>query len=219
MFPLDEARQATEFLVATWYRITKDYPDHLKASQLEPVLTENFWWYLSEASGPIGRLTGQWSYERHSIERDPATKRLIKRIRLDITYFSNARLPRLDMVFEFKKLAPDSRSCGKYRGAEGLGRFVDGYYAKHQPFAAMVGMTLRDRAGCISKLTADLGKPNVQTALSMVTNAAGKHVCSPSELFGSHAAFDTQHERPADQTWSGGKICVAHIFLPLPGCS
>lgn len=219
MFPLDEARQATNFLVSTWHRIVKECPEHLKPSQLEPALTENFWWHLNETSGPVGRLTGQWSYERHLMELDSATKKLIKRMRMDITYFSNAQLPQLDMVYEFKKLSPESSSRSKYRGKDGLQRFVDGHYAKHQPIAAMVGMTLKNRADCISKLSADLGKSTAQTSLSMVANDAGKHVCMPSELFDAHADFDTQHVRPAGQAWKDGNIRVAHIFLPLPGCT
>lgn len=219
MFPLNEARQATEFLVTTWHRITSESPDRFSPGKSEPVLTEIFWWHLNQTSTSVGRLTGQWSYERHLLELDPATKKFMKRMRMDITYFSNAQLPQLDMVYEFKKLKPESASRGKYRGKDGLQRFVDGYYAKHQPIAAMVGMTLSDRAGCISKLAADLAKPTAHTSLSMVANGAGKHVCAPSEVFGTHAEFDTQHVRPADQAWAGGNIRVAHIFLPLPGCT
>lgn len=219
MFPLDEARQATAFLVDTWHRIIKEYPDHLEPKLLEPKLTENFWWYLDRASEPEGRLTGQWNYERHRMVLDPATKKLVKRMRMDITYFSNAKLPQLDLIYEFKKLTSASSSRGKYRGPEGLGRFVNGQYATNQPIAAMVGMVINDRDGCISGLTTDLGKPTTQKTLSMIAGTGGKHVCTPSELFGGKAEFDTQHMRPAEQAWKGGNIRVAHIFLPLPGCS
>ena len=219
MFPLDEARQATAFLVDTWHHIVQEFPDHLEPTQLEPKLTENFWWYLDRTSEPKGRLTGQWNYERHRMELNSATLKLVKRMRLDITYFSNARLPQLDLVYEFKKLSPESSSRGKYRGAEGLGRFVAGHYAKNQPVAAMVGMVLKDRDGCIAGLITDLGKPTAHKTLSMVADAGGKHICNPSQLFDGHAEFDTQHVRPPDQAWPGGNIRVAHIFLPLPGCT
>ncbi|EKT4081818.1 hypothetical protein D7Y42_03800 [Stenotrophomonas maltophilia] len=219
MFPLNEARQATEFLVTTWHVITKERPDRFSPGKSEPVLTELFWWHLDQTSTSVGRLTGQWSYERSRTEIDQSTNKATKRIRLDITYFSNAQLPALDMVYEFKKLSPDSASRGKYRGVSGLRRFVDGNYAKHQPIAAMVGMTLKDRASCISKIASDLTKSTAHTSLAMVANGAGMHVCSPSQIFAAHAEFDTEHVRPASQAWKGGNIRVAHIFLPLPGCT
>lgn len=215
MFPVDEAQQATRFLVETWASVSTVNVQKFARHLPEPKLTEMFWWYLDRLSLGTGRLSGTWSYEKHKFEYDPVRGKDIKRIRQDIEYFSNAGPGRLTLTFEFKKVKADGDSWRKYQGESGMRRFVDGFYAKHEPVAAMVAMTLDAPDRCITSLRRSLAVAGIQSALQMLPDGAGVYLREPS-WFPGLAVFDTEHKRPADQAPPHGTTLLAHIFLALP---
>ena len=216
LFPADEAQRATGFLVETWRMVTTggDAP-HFAPNKHEAKLTEKFWWYLDQLSVGTGKLTGQWNYEKPRLVFDPVTGRNIKRIRQDIEYFSNAGSYRLSLTYEFKKVKATGDSWRTYQGTSGMLRFVDGYYAKQQPVAAMCAMTLEESTRCIDSLRRSLSVSGVQSALQMLPDPEGKYLREPS-FFPESAAFDTEHKRPTDQAPPHGTTLLAHIFLALP---
>lgn len=215
MFPVEEALRATQFLVDTWYKVTAKAPESFDRRRDEPHLTELFWWHLEQQSEPEGKLLGQWSYEKPRVELDPVTGKKIKRIRQDIEYFSNAGSVRLNLTYEFKKLKAKGDSWRTYQGERGMRRFVDGYYAKHQPIAAMVAMTLDDTKRCIDGLRRSLLVDGMRDSLKMLPDRDGRYLREPSQVFPT-AAFDTEHKRPLDQAPPQGATTLAHLFLALP---
>lgn len=216
LFPIDEAQRATAFLVETWQTVTTGSAAQDFASRLnEAKITERFWWFLDRLSVGAGRLTGQWNYEKPRIEFDPITGKKIKRIRQDIEYFSNAGSYRLSLTYEFKKVRAVGDSWRVYQGISGMRRFVDGYYAKQQPVAAMVAMTMEETAHCISSLRRSLSIDGVRSELQMLPDPEGRYLREPS-FFPGRAAFDTEHKRPTDQAPPHGATLLAHIFLALP---
>lgn len=158
---------------------------------------------------------GQWSYEKPRFEFDPTTGKKIKRIRQDIEYFSNAGTERLNLTYEFKKLKAKGDSWRIYQGKNGMRRFVDGYYAKQQPVAAMVAMTLDDPKHCIDGLRRSLLVDGTRDSLKMLPDHDGRYIREPSIVFSDSATFDTEHKRPSDQAPPQGATMLAHIFLPL----
>jgi len=215
LFPQGEAQRATQFLVDTWHTVTGKSPENFDRRRPEHQLTEQFWWYLDQLAEPEGKLTGQWSYEKPHFEFDPVTQKKIKRIRQDIAYFSNAGSVRLSLTYEFKKLKAKGASWRVYQGEQGMRRFVDGYYAKHQPVAAMVAMTLDDNKRCIEGVRRSLLMAVTRTSLAMLPDPEGRYIREPSQVF-SKATFDTEHKRPLDQAPPQGATTLAHIFLALP---
>lgn len=214
MYPAEQAILAVRFLRDTWVEVTKASPAYFTESMKEPILTERLWSYLENRSISIGRLTGQWSYERQIIEFGLDGSK-IARIRKDITYFSD-KAGRLDLTFEFKKLTNKANSRNHYQGESGMRRFVDGHYAKKQPFALMVGMISGDLNGCVSALRTSLLKADTRKVLQLLPDEAGFYIREPSKLCESVAQFDTEHTRPVDRGPAHGSILLAHLFLEFP---
>lgn len=215
LFPAEEAQSAVSFLVKTWHSVTATDTQQFARSRNEAKLTEKFWWYLERLSLPEGKLTGRWSYEVPRLEFDPVLGKDIKRIRQDIEYFSNTGPERLSLTFEFKKVKANGDCWRKYQGESGMRRFVDGFYAKQQPVAAMVAMTLEDDKRCIDSLRRSLSIPGVRDSLQMLPDEKGSYLRDPS-FFPHIAVFDTEHKRPPEQAPPHGTTLLAHIFLPLP---
>lgn len=216
LFPVNEAQRATQFLFDTWHAVTQKSPDKFASKFKEAKLTEQFWWYLDQLRVTDGKLTGEWSYEKARFEYNETTGEKIKRIRQDIEYFSNAGGTRLSLTYEFKKMRANGDSWRTYQGNDGMRRFVDGYYAKQQPVAAMVAMTLDDIKRCISGLRKSLLTDGIRDSLQMLPDVDGRYLRDPSVVFEKVAQFDTEHKRPIDQAPPHGSTTLAHIFLPLP---
>lgn len=220
-FPMNEAERAVRFLFETWQDIiVPTKRAYFKPTKRENQHTEQFWIYLDKLSTSHGRLTGQWSYEvpKAIIEDDEADEPAIeKRIRKDITYFSNANPIRLFIIFEFKKLrATDNRSLSDYKGTDGMRRFVDGYYAIGLPMALMVGMVIGDKAACVDKLQRSILSPKDLSDLCMIDDKTGNYIIAPSFLFPGVATFDTEHKRPASKNRVHNTIILSHLFVELP---
>lgn len=216
-FPFDEARRAARFLVETWQQVAPALPKFFNANVREDQLTELLCTYVENFSISIGRLTGQWSHEKRRAILDKNSGQIVKRIRKDITYFSNATRIRLDLIFEFKKLRDNKGSLRAYEGEDGMQRFVDGNYAIAEPLAAMVGMVIGEQRGCIDALRRSLSEHGQHAALRMVPSGDGEYLRDPSVLFPRLANFDTEHSRPSEQATAHGTIMLAHIFVSLVG--
>lgn len=217
-FPADEAQRAARFLAATWNEVSTRKPKAFRMTLRENQITETFGLYLKKLSLAQARLTGWWSHEdRHAEldESDEGDVKTVRRIRKDITYQSNAT-ERLELVFEFKKLTATNSSCKTYRGVDGMRRFVDGNYAKDLPLAFMVGMVIGDMKDCRDTLHRSLVSPAGRSDLRMIPDAHGQLIVTPSKLFPSIAAFDTEHTRPAGWALPYGTMLLSHLFLSMP---
>lgn len=214
-FPLVPASAATQHLAQTWAIATRAYPDKFRHTDRENRITEFLWSEVAKSS-LSARLTGKWTYEDPNVIFDAKRKGIIKRIRSDITYFSNKDEVTLFLVYEFKKLRDTDTSRKTYQGEDGMLRFVSGYYSVGQPLAAMVGMVIGDPAECINAMKRSLNVPGVRSSLSMVPDNA-EYVRAPSTTLDPVALFDTEHRRPADQAPGGnGTTTLAHIFFAMP---
>ncbi|MBI5460781.1 MAG: hypothetical protein HY941_01170 [Gammaproteobacteria bacterium] len=214
-FPFDEARRAATFLVETWKRVAPAQPRNFNPRVREDKLTELLATFVENWSVTEGHLTGQWSHEHRKAILGNDDGKIIKRIRKDITYFSNAAKVRLTLVFEFKKLRDSKDSFRAYEGGDGMRRFVDGYYAAAEPLAMMVGMVIGDRRSCVAALRRSLMQADVRDTLCMVSTSKGDYLRDPSGMFPHLADFDTEHNRPPKQAPTHGTTMLSHIFVIL----
>lgn len=214
-FPFDEARRAAAFLVETWRRVSPVQPQHFNPRAREEKLTERLCTFVENRSVAEGHLTGQWSHESRRAIIGNDNGEIVKRIRKDITYFSNAAKVRLTLIFEFKKLRDSNVSLRAYEGEDGMRRFVDGYYAEAEPLAAMVGMVIGDKGACIAAVRRSILQVSVRDSLRMVSTGKGDYLRDPSGMFPGLADFDTEHSRPPEQAPAHGTTMLSHIFVDL----
>ncbi len=209
MIPVEETHAAARFLATTWNLIAKSCPKDIQYAKHEPKLTELLYIYLNRLRAKSG-LTGFWVNEAQEPHIDDDGE--LRRIKKDITYYSNASRLRLELIFEFKKLSRSSLAT--YRGEEGMRRFIDGNYAPQNPLAVMVGIILKGNyEDVIEALYNSLSQADVRGELEMVSDATGRYIRRPSEAVRSTAQFDTEHRRPADKAPPNGTTTIAHIFL------
>ncbi len=209
MIPVDETHAAARFLVTTWNLLAKSCPEDIQYAKHEPKLTELLYIYLNKLRAESG-LTGFWVNEAQEPHIDDNGE--LRRIKKDITYYSNVFILRLELIFEFKKL--HALSLATYRGEEGMRRFIDGNYAPQKPLALMVGIILKGNyEDVVDALYNSLLGADVRSELQMVSDATGRYIRKPSKAVPSTAEFDTEHRRPADKAPPNGTTTIAHIFL------
>lgn len=209
MIPVGETHAAARFLATTWDLIANSCPADLRYTKHEPKLTEMLYLHLNRLRAKSG-LTGFWVNEAQEPYFDGDCE--LRRIKKDITYYSNASRLRLELIFEFKKLSRSSLAT--YRGEEGMRRFIDGNYAPQKPLAVMVGIILKGNyKDVVEALNNSLSRADVRSELQMVSDATGRYIRKPSEAVRSTAEFDTEHHRPADKAPPNGTTTIAHIFL------
>ncbi|MBX3726177.1 MAG: hypothetical protein KF823_09690 [Xanthomonadales bacterium] len=211
-----DAPCAVRAVCEAWTTLVLTSPDTVNPGKRENHLTEILGEYLRGAKAQW-HLTGDWSYEHRQgrLRRATATGMTVThRKRTDIRYFSNARLPALELIFEFKFL---DHSSGKRRTyvKEGLRRFLDGDYSQGQPVALMAAMLTVHRDDALPPLRRWLAGPKAHHQLDMACER-GRQVRDPSALFPAHAAFDTEHLRDPDKAPAHGTIVVSHLFLEFP---
>lgn len=217
-FPAREAQRAAQFLYEIWEELVTARPKAFTPKLRENKITETLGLYLRKSSVGKARLTGFWNHEVADGDLDEDVLddvKVIKRIRKDIVYESNAGY-RLTLIFEFKKLKATKASCKTYSGEEGMRRFVDGNYASGLPLAVMVGMLIGDRADCIDMLRRSILSVAGKTDLRLVPDTHGSLIIEPSRLFPDLATFDTEHNRPLDRAPSHGTMLLSHMFLIMP---
>lgn len=209
MIPVDETHAAARFLKTTWNLIAKSYPKNIRYAKRETALTELLSYHLCRLKAESG-LTGFWVNEGQEPYFDDDGN--LRRIKKDITYYSNATRLTLELIFEFKKLSRSSLRT--YLGKDGMRRFVDGNYAPQKPLAIMVGILLSNKCDdVINTLYNSLSRADVRSKLQMVDDATGRYIRKPSEVVRCIAEFDTEHCRPEDKAPPNGTTTIAHIFL------
>lgn len=211
LIPVEETYAAAEFLVSTWYLISRADPDNFTFRKHEPKLTELLAMNLKRLIANSG-LTGFWQNEDQ--EPYPDEQNQIRRIKNDIKYLSNASSIRIELTFEFKKLTQSSLST--YRSDKGMRRFVDGNYAKKMPLAVMVGIIKDDPTVIADKLYKSLSIPAIRSELQMVHDSKGNYIRRPSDVLRDIAEFDTEHRRPSDKAPKNGTTTIAHILVTCP---
>ena len=213
LIPIDETRASAEYLVNTWYLISKASPDKYAFKHHEPKLTELLAYNLNMLKADSG-LTGFWITEDNVPYIDEHGQ--VRRTRNDIKYLSNISTLGIELTFEFKKLKHTSSALCTYRGKDGMRRFVQGNYAKKQPFAAMVAIILDDPKTISQALYKSLSIPAIRSDLCMVHDGDGNYIRRPANVLRSIAEFDTEHRRPADKAPVNGTTTIAHILIRCP---
>lgn len=212
IIPPDETSAAAQFLVKIWKDIVRIHPNQLNYQLREPELTEKLSFYLNVFKSESG-LTGFWINEDQKTCFDKQGK-VVSRVKMDITYFSNSGACTIELVFEFKKLS-ESSSLTTYCGKQGMRRFVDGDYALRQPLAIMVGLLEGKGSGnvIVNDLCKYLSKGRVVSSLQMVSGNNNQYIHRPSIALKSAAEFDTEHLRLAIKSPPNSNITISHIFL------
>lgn len=217
-FPVNEAQRATKFLYDTWESLVASKPKAFCPTLRENQHTERLYKFLAGLSEGKGRLTGFWHYEvpEHDFENEESDDlKIINRTRKDITYTSNEKGKRLELIFEFKKLSDTALSRSQYRGKNGMRRFVDGHYARGLPLALMVGMIIGDDDACVDGLKLSMQSKASLGDLRMVLRDK-TYLFEPSTIFPGVATFDTEHNRPTDMAPSHGTMLLSHMFVSMP---
>lgn len=220
VFPFNEAQRAATFLKNTWNDLTVNKSSLFSKNLRENQLTENLHFYLNRLSGSDGLLMGLWINEDSHLDLDnpdSTNPKPGKRIRKDITYFSNISGFRMALIFEFKKISISRGSWREYTNQNGMRRFVDGTYARNQPHALMVGIIMEQQYStiCIQGIQKSLLKPKTRDSLCMV-QTQNSWLCNPSKVFPGVAEFDTEHRRPEQEAPEKGTISLSHLFITLP---
>lgn len=212
LLPIDEANQAANSLAEIWQKVVRSNRNtsQFNFKKSEPKLTEYLHIHLCKLQNQYG-LTGFWINEQQTPYLD--SMKDLKRTRQDITYSSNAS-KRFSLVFEFKKVTKTSSSYNKYKGEDGMRRFVDGEYSIGEPLAAMVAIVESCKNDVVAELKKNiLNGKNIGT-LSLQKHSNNEYFLEPSIALARSSAFDTLHCRPQEKAPPGqSTIILAHIFL------
>ena len=213
-FPIRPAEDAVEALCESWKILAAKRREGFHPRKREPVLTRALKTHVERVTARQRGLLGMWAAESIHNEMDLNSAELKEERRTDIIYGWNDDQVGIQLVFEFKKLDCSARSRKHYLGENGLGRFVNGIYARGQPFAAMVGILLAPEGSTLPLLREAIAENAGAARLRIRCGPGGDALEKPSRLFPREAKFDTEHERdeallaPTHDT-----IRVAHIFL------
>lgn len=208
VFPYEDTRQVVALVQKTWDSLVARKIPHFNPDEHEPHLTQFLQSVLNVEKIDAG-LTGDFSAEVHVGDADLATGRMKNRGRADIRYFSDR--VNLDLTFEFKKLKPTNDSIQRYRGKDGMMRFVSGKYSRDQPLALMVGLICSDPDACISKLKSSIIMKEAVDELKLAELEPGKWLEDPTKELPPHVRFDSRHSR----AHLNGRpdILLCHLFL------
>jgi hypothetical protein len=138
-------RQATiedvlRFMVQHWTLLQRRLPVDMAFRNDEPRITNRFGYSLQKnalSAGLTGYFTTQLPVAKFGYDDEVETVG-----RTDIAYISDHIKPRIDLVFEFKKLKR-RRDRRRDYVTKGIRRYVDGIYAVGQDVAFMVGLSNR----------------------------------------------------------------------------
>jgi len=125
------------------------------------------------------------------------------RKRLDIRVVSAQRLPRSRFSFEAKRLGKD-HPVADYLGAEGLGCFLSGDYAREEVDAGMLGYVQTESVDVWAQRVGD----GIHAAASLQLIAGDRWKHRPLKGGPTHT-FHTRHDRPA----VGKRLDVYHTLL------
>lgn len=207
VFPYEETRKAVTLVQQTWDFLVANKTPKFNPTSHEPHLTQFLRAVLKTKKAEVG-LSGNFTAEEIDADANLLTGKLDNQSRADIKYFSDRT--EVDLTFEFKKLKPNSDSCRKYYGENGMMRFVDGKYSRDKHLAFMVGLIASDTEKIIKALKLAIGKPETATQLHLLKSDEG-YIYEPSHELENLVQFDTEHSRAAlgDQP----DIVLCHLFL------
>jgi hypothetical protein len=177
------------------YELTGILADGIDARLDSPLTPEKYSWYGVHNEKPIG-ASGQFGKRRP---------------RLDIQIVRYGIRPRPDFTFEAKRLRDDAAcsmasSLRNYLGADGVGRFVSGYYVPSSVEAAMLG--------CMEAHNASTWFDRVDEEFDADTKADGTkyRVLAPLAPAVVHPDLPDEcvsvHGRA-----SGGELTLFHLFI------
>jgi len=127
-----------------------------------------------------------------------------RRPKLDVRLVSKSRVPNIRFCIEAKRLYR-SGSVKEYADDEGLGAFVDEYYAEHDDAAGMLGYVQTDSiAKWLGKVEACLAQET-----SLEKSPPGKVWCLSRFPKGPPVTYLSLHRRIK----SGRKLDVFHVFF------
>lgn len=212
-FPVADVERAVDVLIEAWTTLAAKKTKHFCHTTPEPILTRALKTYIADVVAPRRGVLGMWAAEGVINQINSKTLKIVEERRNDIVYGWNNTSVDIQIVFEFKKLNRLARSRAEYLDNEGLGRFVDGIYARKQAIAAMVGIVVEAADSMVSSILTDLAEPSRQVSLRLESHKNGAVYVRPSEVFPRAAEFDTVHRRPAGKAPAHGTILVSHIFL------
>lgn len=212
-FPQQSAQMVVSYLVGVWNQLTAHPSPHFGWHLKEPNITKRFKQHLENGSETFG-LSGMWVAENVSMDLHPVTGAPSNENRTDILYFSDCVHPSLRLTFEFKKLKDTSHSRKAYFGAQGMGRFLSGTYAKTVPFGLMVAIIEKgSQRACVDKLKRSLRGKTAHQTLLYVSGDPNKCLTDPSMHLTGMAEFDTEHQR----VMSGFQTFLfSHLVLAFP---
>lgn len=212
-FPIQPATEAVEALLEAWRELTCQPRPNFNPKTEEPNLTKTLKIYVETVTAPKRGLLGMWAAEDVFGDVDPSKGKITQQRRTDIVYGWNNTEQAIQLVFEFKKLGRQASSRNRYiHLSDGLGRFVNGIYSRHQAVAAMVGVLLDPKAEVVPPLKNAFSDTAVASGLRLRPAPSGTPYYAPSDLFAA-ADFDTEHERDPAVAPSHGTIRVAHFFF------
>lgn len=125
---------------------------------------------------------------------------------LDLHFECSERHPRLRFLFEAKRLN-SSGSVAAYIGPEGLGRIIDGHYARNDFAAGMLGYVQTKTPG---EWAAKISVRIESSAHALPLASGCKWQPRPFRRGPSHT-FASKHRRPA----VGDDVDIYHTFLLL----
>ncbi|MBE9550182.1 MAG: hypothetical protein IMF09_12315 [Proteobacteria bacterium] len=209
VFPYEEASQVIDAIKKTWGKLVKRNFEDFQPETDEPKLTIRLKILLSNIKNEFG-LTGYFTAEGVEGKLDMRSGSLDKMGRTDILYVS--RGVEEEFTFEFKKLTtkPDSRRAyHKF----GIMRFVTGKYSDKKNLDFMVAIIIKEAEAdeILTGLTKSFAKPDIKSALHMLTNDDGDFVIKPSSELPDSVNFDTKHARTLLPDSPDITICHFHV--------
>lgn len=212
-FPQQRAQEVVAFVVRHWHLRAQMADPYFGWHLREPDITKRFKQRLELAADDAG-LSGAWMAENVSMEFHPKTEKPLKPHRTDIVYFSDAVKPRLRLTFEFKKLLDTRASRKAYYGTNGMGRFLEGTYAKDEPFGIMVAVIAEDGGRCATALKRAMCNEDLNGVLEYVPDEkTGAWLREPSVEMPGLAEFDSQHRRVNSKFKT---FMFSHLLLAFP---
>jgi hypothetical protein len=212
IFPLPQVSKAVDVLTEGWHELANHPKPNFNHETHEPDLTLVLTQYLRDVLGYQRKLLGSWTAEENCGVIDYTTGKIFKRTRTDVQYRWNDTKENYSVIFEFKKLDSGERSRKHYYGENGMQRFVTGTYGIKHPLAFMAGILVEDWSNCVPPLRERLQTPAIASSLQMCT-IKNQLLQTPSALFPSNAAFDTEHLRDRPSAPAHGTIRISHLFL------
>lgn len=208
-------RQATvddvlRYVLDHWAQLQRRPPPALAFSNKEPKITKFFGFSLQKNALSHG-ITGYFIPEAPVADIN-AAQELEKLGRTDLLYVSDQLDPRLELVFEFKKLKLKSADSRRDYCTEGVRRFVDGIYGRGQDLGFMIGLIERhaEEAQISAALRRAMQVPDLSTIMRFILDDQGRKIGAPAKRQ-PLCSFETMHAR--DHVEGCSDLVIGHLSL------